>query len=76
MLVPVPVDFIVPGKRVNVHMPVAGNPLSTTLPDGTIHVGCVIVPAIGAVGVAGCGLITTLDEAVEVHPAELVTVKL
>ena len=76
VLVPVPVDFIVPGKRVNVHMPVAGNPLSTTLPDGTIQVGWVIVPTIGAVGVAGCGLITTLEEEVEVHPAELVTVKL
>jgi hypothetical protein len=35
-----------------------------------------IFPTNGAVGVAGCRLITTLDEAVEVHPAELVTVKL
>jgi hypothetical protein len=76
VLVPVPVDFMVPGKRVNVHMPVAGNPLRTTLPDGTVHVGWMIFPTNGAVGVAGCRFITTLDEAVEVHPAELVTVKL
>ena len=33
------------------------------------------MPTPGAVGVAGCGLITT-GEAAEVHPTELVTVKL
>ena len=31
----------------------AGNPLNTTLPVGTAHVGCVIVPTTGAVGVTG-----------------------
>ena len=30
-----------------------GKPLSTTLPVAVVHVGCVIVPAVGAVGVAG-----------------------
>jgi len=33
------------------------------------------VPAKGAVGVDGCTATTTLFDAVEVHPAELVTVK-
>jgi hypothetical protein len=52
----------------------AGNPLNTTLPVAIKQVGWVIIPAIGADGVAGCGLITTLPDAGEVHPAELVTV--
>ena len=30
-----------------------GNPLNTTLPVDVAHVGCVMVPTIGAVGVAG-----------------------
>jgi hypothetical protein len=38
-------------------------------------VGCVIVPANGADGVDGCVLITTFNDAAEVHPTELVTVK-
>ena len=76
VLVPVPVVVTPPGVRVNVHLPVAGNPSSLTLPVDTVHVGWVIVPTIGADGVAGCGLITTLEETVDVHPASLVTVKL
>ena len=52
----------------------AGNPLSTTDPVATAQVGCVIVPTAGAVGVAGCALITTFADAGEVHPAALVTV--
>ena len=64
-----------PGEAVRVHDPVAGRPLRITLPVARAHVGCVIVPAVGAVGVAGCALMTTLPEAVEVHPAALVTVK-
>jgi hypothetical protein len=51
-----------------------GNPLKTTLPVATVHVGCVMVPTVGAEGVTGCVLMTTLPEAVEVHPTELVTV--
>ena len=31
----------------------AGKPLNTTLPVADAHVGCVIVPTTGAVGVAG-----------------------
>jgi hypothetical protein len=36
----------------------------------------VIVPGTGAVGVAGCALMTTLADAGEIQPNELVTVKL
>ena len=54
----------------------AGSPLSTTEPVATVQVGCVIVPTTGAVGVAGCTLITTLADASDVQPTELVTVKL
>ena len=54
----------------------AGNPLSATLPVATVHVGCVMVPTIGAEGVAGNGFITALKEADEIQPTELVTVKL
>lgn len=36
----------------------AGNPFNTLLPVATAHVGCVIAPKIGAVGVAGWALIT------------------
>ena len=35
-----------------------------------------MAPTIGIVGVAGCVLITTFADANEVHPTELVTVKL
>jgi hypothetical protein len=70
VLVPVPDRF--PGF--NVHVPLAGNPLNTTLPVPTLQVGCVITPTIGAVGVAGCVLITTLAEDGEIHPEALVTV--
>ena len=35
-----------------------------------------MVPTVGAIGVAGCVLITTLAVALEVQPTELVTVKL
>jgi hypothetical protein len=52
----------------------AGKPLNNTLPVAKAQVGCVIVPTVGAVGVTGCGLITTLADATEVHPAEFVTV--
>ena len=52
----------------------AGKPFSITLPVATAQVGWVIVPTVGAVGVVGCALITTLAEAGEVHPAALVTV--
>ena len=54
----------------------AGRPLKATLPVGTVQVGWVIVPTIGA-EVVGTALITTLAEAIEVHPVAVsVTVKL
>ncbi len=53
VLVPVPVVVFAPGVLVNVHVPVAGKPLKTTLPVAVPHVGCTIVPTIGAVGLAG-----------------------
>ena len=73
-LVPVPVVVVPPGDIVNVHVPVAGRPFKTTLPVVKTSVGWVIVPTIGAVGVAGWALITTLADAAEIHPEALVTV--
>ena len=60
-----------PGVFVKVQRPVAGKPLKTTLPVAKVHVGCVIVPTIGAVGMAGCAAITTFADATEVHPVEI-----
>ena len=64
-----------PGVLVIDHDPVAGSPLRITLPVARAHVGWVIVPMVGAVGVAGCVLIITFPDASDVHPAALVTVK-
>jgi hypothetical protein len=74
VLVPVPVMITPPGFRVNLHVPVVGNPLNITLPVATEHVGCVITPTIGAVGVDGCTLIITSGDATEIHLTALVTV--
>jgi hypothetical protein len=74
VLVPVPVVDTPPGVRVKVHDPFEGNPLSTRLPVDTVHVGCVMVPTTGAVGIDGCELITTFADEPDIHPAELVTV--
>ena len=74
VLVPVPVVVVPPGVLVNVQVPVAGKPLITTLPVSTVHVGCVIVPAMGVGGVVGLGMITTSGDAAEVHPDALVAV--
>ena len=52
----------------------AGNPFNTTDPVATVHVGCVSVPTVGAVGGSGWALMTTLAEAGDVHPAAFVTV--
>ena len=52
-LVPVPVVVVPPGERVRVHVPLAGNPLRITLPVAKTQLGWVIVPTVGAVGVAG-----------------------
>ena len=73
MVVPVPV--IAPGLIVQV--PVAGRPLSTTVPTGAAHAaGCVTVPTIGAVGATGGALITTSADGFDIHPAAAVTLKL
>ena len=56
-------------------MPVEGKPLNATLPVGVAQVGGVMLPTIGAAGVAGAGLISTLLEAAETQPSALVTVK-
>ena len=64
-----------PGDRVKVHVPEAGNPFKTTLPVTRAHVGWVIVPIVGAGGVAACALTSTLADAWEIHPEALVTVK-
>lgn len=68
-----PVVVIPPGERVNVHEP-DGKPLNSTEPVDTVQVGCVRVPTVGADGVAGCELITTLAVGADIQPAELVTV--
>jgi hypothetical protein len=68
----VPVPAIDPGLIV--HVPVAGRPLSITLPEGSAHEeGCVIVPTTGADGAVGAALITTVADASDIHPASLVT---
>jgi len=74
-VVPVPVEVTAPGLLVSVHVPVAGSPLKATVPVAVAQVGWVIAPTTGAVGVMGWAAITTFPEAGEVHPAELVTVK-
>jgi hypothetical protein len=51
-LIPVPVVMTPPGDLVNVQVPVAGNPFRTALPVATEHVGCVILPTTGAVGIS------------------------
>lgn len=53
-----------------------GNPLNTTLPVASAHVGCVIAPTKGADGELGAAFIITLPDGEEVHPTALVTVKL
>jgi hypothetical protein len=74
VLDPEPVVVVPPGLLVNVQLPLEGKPFRTTLPVERRHVGCVIVPTTGGVGVDGCAFITTVPDAVEVHPAALDTV--
>jgi hypothetical protein len=70
----VPVVVVPPGVRINVQLPDAGKPFNTTLPVATAQVGWVIVPTVGAVGDDGWAVMTTLAEAGEIQPEELVTV--
>jgi hypothetical protein len=75
VVVPVPVLLTPLGFLVRVHVPVSGNPLRATVPVEVMHVGWVIVPITGAVGVAGCVLIVIPADEGDIHPAALVTVK-
>jgi hypothetical protein len=60
-----------------VHVPVAGRPDNITLPVVARHeAGCVIVPAIGAVGAEGATCMITSAEARDIQPAALVKSKL
>jgi hypothetical protein len=75
MVALVPVPVIAPGLIV--HVPVAGRPLSTTLPVVAAHeAGWVIVPTSGAVGAAGGSFMTTSADAFDIHPGSLQMVKL
>ena len=51
-----------------------GNPVKTTLPIATEHVGWVIVPTVGAAGVSGKESINTAGEGSVVYPVLSVTV--
>ena len=68
--------IMLPGKRVSIQLPWSGRPLMTTLPVGRSHVGWVMSPGMGGVGVEGCRLMVISDDGADVHPSALVTVKL
>jgi hypothetical protein len=74
VLDPDPVVVFPPGDLVKVQVPVPGKLFNTTLPVGTGHVGCVLVPTVGADGKAGAELMTTFDDEEEMHPDASVTV--
>ena len=74
VLAPVPFVTTAPGFLVRVQLP-AGKPLNKTLPVATAQVGWVIVPTVGATGVAGCALITTLAEGTEVHAPNVAVIE-
>jgi hypothetical protein len=76
MIIPVPdpVVVILPGARVNVHVPVEGNPDNVALPVDTVHVGWPIDVTTGAVGVDAGAIKTTGADAIETHP-DAATVK-
>lgn len=75
ILVPVPLDVTVPGYRVSIHTFVGSKPFSTTLPVDNAQVGAVIVPTRGDAGIIGWADIKMLADGGEIHPTELVTVK-
>ena len=64
-----------PTDSVTVQEPLDGKPLRATLPVATEHVGWVIVPTVGAPGVAGCAFNVALPEATDVQPSAFSTVK-
>ena len=75
ILVPLLVVETVPGYLIRVQVPVDGKPLNTALPVAKVHVGGVIVPTTGAVGMVGCTGITAPADAGDVHPVATVIVK-
>ena len=62
------------GEPVIVHVPLDGKPLNATLPVATVHVGCVIVPIVGAVGTVGAAFTIAFPDAGEGQPATVKTV--
>jgi hypothetical protein len=74
VLVPVPEVVTLPGVRVSVQVPLAGNPVITTLPVADEQVGSVMEPTTGVVGTSGCGSMSTGKVEPEVHPSAFVTV--
>ena len=74
VLIPTLVCVAPLGMALTVQVPLAGNPLNTTLPVATLQVGSLIRPTIGAVGVRGWVLINTSPEASEIHPSAFSTV--
>jgi len=68
------VVVIPPGVLVNTHVSAEGKLLNITLPVAEEQVGCVMVPTIGAVGVTGWALITTLADVDDTQFNALVTV--
>lgn len=68
-----PEPVIAPGSIVQLP---EGRPVKVTLPVAVEQVGCTMVLTLGALGVSGWGLITTLADAGDAHPTEFVTVKL
>jgi len=65
----------VPGYLITVQEPDDGNPVNVTLPVDNVHVGGKIAPIKGAAGIGGCVFITTFPDGNEIHPTEVVTVK-
>jgi len=51
--VPVPVLVTPPGFLVTIQVPDEGSPVSSTLPVDVAHVGCVMLPTTGGVGIDG-----------------------
>ena len=72
-LVPVPVSVLPSGILVNVQIPEEGKPFRTTLPVAKVQVVWVTVPTIGAAGVTGWALTTTLADEDDIQPDALVT---
>jgi hypothetical protein len=69
------VVVIVPGYCTSVHVPDEGKPINSTLPVAKVQVGGVIKLAEGADGVGGCAFTITFSDGADIHPVELVTVK-